>query len=302
MSATVAPRAGESSLTRSQSFFLRHEFGIRRLHSLLGIVPLGLYMMVHLTTNASLLNGSETFQRAVYLIHAPGKLLPLIEWGAILLPLIFHAAIGVWIAKTGQSNTDRYKFANNRRYKWQRYSGILALAYLFVHVLHLHGWFHAHLWIDSIRSVGLGAFRPYNAASTLAAAMQGFVWPAFYLIGMLACVYHLANGIWTAGITWGLWISDKAQMRATKLCVVLGAVMAVIGTSAWWAAVRPDAADIAEFREVEDRMYQAATEAGMVPDMPEKRTPSGQSVAPDNYTVARPIDPPTAQTLSTTPR
>ena len=113
------------------SFFLRHEFAIRRIHSLLGIVPLGLYMVVHLTTNASLLNGTETFQRAVYLIHSPGKLLPLIEWGLIFLPLIFHAAVGVWIAKTGQTNDNQYRYASNRRYSWQRWTGFIALVYIF---------------------------------------------------------------------------------------------------------------------------------------------------------------------------
>lgn len=279
MSASVAPTTRPES-TAASAFFLKHEFAIRRIHSLLGIVPLGLYMVVHLTANASLLNGGETFQFVVYGIHAPGKLLPLIEWGAILMPLIFHAAIGVWISKTGQSNTDRYKFTNNRRYKWQRYSGILALVYLFAHILHLHGWFHAHFWIDSIREVGFGAFRPYNAASTLAAAMQGVVWPAFYLVGMLACVYHLANGLWTAGITWGLWISEAAQKRATRVCVALGVVLAVIGTSAWYAAVAPGEAEIREFAEAENRMYEEAIRLGAIPDLPEKRS------APDNYSVS----------------
>mgnify|MGYP002820802538 FL=1 len=93
--------------TAETNFFLRHEFLIRRVHSLLGIVPLGLYMTVHLATNASLLNGTQTFQRAVFLIHSPGKLLPLIEWGLIFTPLIFHAVIGVWIAKSGKSNSSQ---------------------------------------------------------------------------------------------------------------------------------------------------------------------------------------------------
>ncbi|MEM6473785.1 MAG: succinate dehydrogenase, partial [Planctomycetota bacterium] len=71
--------------SKSTSFFLKHEFAIRRIHSLTGIVPLGLYMCVHLTVNSTLINGPETFQAAVFLIHSPGKLLPLIEWGAIFL-------------------------------------------------------------------------------------------------------------------------------------------------------------------------------------------------------------------------
>lgn len=270
MSAVATPTTGPTST--GESFFIRHEFAIRRIHSLLGIVPLGLYMVVHLTTNASLLNGSETFQRAVYLIHSPGKLLPLIEWGFILLPLVFHAGIGVWIAKTGHSNLDRYKFSGNKRYVWQRWTGIVALVYLFAHVLHLHGWFHVESYLAVIHPLGLGSFRPYNAASTLVEAMQGYIWPAFYLVGMLACVYHLANGIWTAGITWGLWISAPAQERATKLCVAVGLVLAVVGTAAWWAAVAPGEEDLAEIRAIEDRMYRAGVESGMVPAIEDKRT------------------------------
>lgn len=261
----------ESTTQTGQSFFYQHEFAIRRLHSLLGIIPLGLYMVVHLTTNASLLNGSETFQRAVYLIHSPGKLLPLIEWGGIFIPLIFHAVIGVWIAKTGRTNSGQYTFTNNRRYSWQRWTGFIALVYLFVHVLHMHGWTHAHVWLNVIRPVGFAQFYPYNAASSLVAAMQGFFWPAFYLVGVMACVYHLANGLWTAGITWGLWISPAAQQRATKLCAVVGILLAVIAASAWWAAVGPGEDRVSEYRAVEDRMYKATVEAGFVSPDPEKR-------------------------------
>jgi succinate dehydrogenase / fumarate reductase cytochrome b subunit len=253
-------------------FFLRHEFAIRRVHSLLGIVPLGLYMVVHLTTNASLMNAPETFQRAVYLIHSPGKLLPLIEWGFIFAPLVFHAVLGVWIARTGQSNSSQYRFTSNKRYSWQRWTGFIALVYLFFHILHLHGWFHAEIWLDAIRPIGFGAFRPYNAASTLVVAMEGWVWPAFYLIGMLACVYHLANGLWTAGITWGLWISPAAQARATKLCAVLGLGLAVVGVTAWWAAVAPSSDDVATMEAKEGQMYRAAVDAGMVGENPEKRS------------------------------
>jgi succinate dehydrogenase / fumarate reductase, cytochrome b subunit len=253
----------------STSFFVRHEFAIRRLHSLTGIVPLGAYMCVHLTTNASLLNGTETFQRAVYLIHSAGKLLPFIEWGLIFTPLLFHAIIGVWITKTGKLNNDRYKLAGNKRYKWQRITGLIAFAFLMFHVLHLHGWVHLTPWVELGGKLGFAQFRAYNAASTLALAMDGFFWPAFYLAGVLACVYHLANGLWTAGITWGLWISASAQQRATKVCVVFGIVMAVIGTSAWYAAVTHDPVAA---KKIEDEMYEANLRTGFVPKSVKKRS------------------------------
>ena len=260
--------------TAETNFFLRHEFLIRRVHSLLGIVPLGLYMTVHLATNASLLNGTQTFQRAVFLIHSPGKLLPLIEWGLIFTPLIFHAVIGIWIAKSGKSNSSQYRFRSNKRYTWQRWTGFIALVYLFFHILHLHGWFHISAWEAIIRPLGFGMFRPFNAASSLVRAMQewGYVWPAFYLVGMLACVYHLANGLWTSGITWGLWISPTAQARASKLCTVIGCGLAVLGVSAWWAAVSPSPQTTVNMQEIENRMYEAALASGMVTENVEKRT------------------------------
>ncbi|MEM6692413.1 MAG: succinate dehydrogenase cytochrome b558 subunit [Planctomycetota bacterium] len=261
MSATVASEAVPS---RGAALFAKHEFAIRRLHSLLGVVPLGLYMVVHLTTNASMLNGSETFQRAVYLIHSPGKLLPLIEWGGIFFPLLFHAGIGIWITKTARLNNSSYKFVNNKRYAWQRITGVIALVYLFFHVLHLHGWFHADAYLALIRPLGFGAFRPYNAASSLVYAMEGYFWPAFYLIGVWACVYHLANGIWTAGITWGIWISPEAQARATKFAVVIGMALAVIGTGAWWGVVSPGEEQFDDLLETEKRMYAASVEAGLI--------------------------------------
>ena len=257
----------------SLTFFQRHEFAIRRLHSLSGIVPLGAYMVVHLTTNASLLNGTETFQRAVFTIHSLGRLLPLVEWGFIFVPLLFHGLLGVWIIRTGKSNSQHYTFTNNKRYVWQRWTGAIALVFLLTHVLHLHGWFHFQPWLDLIGRAGLGGFRPYNAASTLIAQMDGYLWPAFYLVGVLACVYHLANGLWTAGITWGLWISPKAQERATKVCVVFGLLLAVIGTAAWWAAVSPGQEEIARARAIEDEMFEAALPLGIVYDKPEKRSP-----------------------------
>jgi succinate dehydrogenase / fumarate reductase cytochrome b subunit len=101
--------------------------------------------------------------------------------------------------------------------------------------------------------------------------MEGWVWPAFYLVGVLACVYHLANGLWTAGITWGLWISPMAQARASRVCAAIGVLIAIMGTAAWWAAVSPGPEDVAEMRVTEDRMYEYGVESGFVGADPEKR-------------------------------
>ena len=93
--------------------------------------------------------------------------------------------------------------------------------------------------------------------------------PILYAIGVLACVFHLANGIWTMGITWGVWVSPKAQKFATKVCAGFGIVVAVIGLSAIWGF---QSVDTDEARTDEDRMYKAKVESGDVIEDPHKRT------------------------------
>jgi succinate dehydrogenase / fumarate reductase cytochrome b subunit len=258
------------------SFFGRHEFLIRRLHSLSGLVPVGAYMTVHLLVNASLNNGPGEFQKNVNQIHSLGKFLLPVEWAFIFLPIIFHAVVGVWIIKTGKSNVDRYRYTSNFRYAMQRWTGVIAVVFIFFHVFHLHGWFHTDSWLKNVAEpLGMANFRPYNAASTLAASLSGFVWPIFYLVGVLACVYHFANGVWTAGITWGIWISPKAQRWATYVCTAGGIGLILVGLSALYAATQ---LDVEAARKIEDDMYNARVSTGeLVPNEHKRSSHSAES-------------------------
>ena len=233
------------------SFFAKNEFLIRRLHSLSGLVPVGAYMCVHLLTNASILDSSTKFNWLVSIIHSLGGFLPVIEWGFIFLPLIFHTVIGFIIVGGGVPNTSTYNYSSNRRYKWQRISGMIAFVFIFWHVFHLHGWFHFDLWMEQVaKPIGGANFRPYNAASSLGLAMAGFIVPVLYALGMLACVYHLANGIWTMGITWGIWISPTAQTRAGYACLGFGVLLGFVGLGAVIGAKTVDT-DLALIKELE---------------------------------------------------
>lgn len=78
------------------------EFGNRRLHSLLGVIPIGLFLIFHLSVNFMATKGEETFNGAVHLIeYTPVKIL--VEWVVIYLPLIFHAVYGIYIAFTAKT-------------------------------------------------------------------------------------------------------------------------------------------------------------------------------------------------------
>ena len=150
-----------------QPWLVRHEFLIRRLHSLSGLIPVGAYLVVHLLVNASVVESPPTFQNNVYQIHSLGSLLPLVEWTFIFIPILFHAIFGVIIVAGGLPNTGQYPYAANVRYTLQRVTGLFAFVFIMLHVFHMHGWFHADIWLDNVvRPLGGGQFRPFNAAST----------------------------------------------------------------------------------------------------------------------------------------
>ncbi len=252
------------------SFFSRHEFLLRRLHSLSGLIPVGAFMCVHLLVNATVLDSPATFQKNVYSIHGLGVLLPIVEWTFIFIPILFHAIFGVIIIRSGVSNSGTYSYGRNVRYTLQRVSGMIAFAFIMWHVFHMHGWFHGEAWLASIQKLAGAQFEPYNAASSAAAALKAsLIVQILYAVGILACVFHLANGMWTMGITWGLWISDAAQTRAADVCTAFGIGLAIVGLSALWGM---ESVDINAAKQVEDRMYEARVAAGDLQPNEHKRS------------------------------
>lgn len=125
----------------TSSFLERNDFLIRRLHSLSGLIPVGAYMVVHLLTNATVLDSPATFQKAVYQIHGLGTVLPLVEWVFIFLPILFHAILGVVMIRGGLPNSGAYRYVSNIRYTLQRATGMIAFVFIVWHVFHMLGWF-----------------------------------------------------------------------------------------------------------------------------------------------------------------
>ncbi len=260
---TVVEKASITPPGAETNFLGRHEFLLRRLHSLSGIVPVGAYMVVHLLTNSTIIQSDGTFQRMVNQIHNL-PMLPVIEWTFIFLPLLYHALYGILIVRGGLPNNSTYRYGSNVRYTLQRATGMIAFVFIMWHVFHMHGWIHAEWWERS--GDGFGAmFRPYNAGSSGARAMQsaGIIYPILYLIGVLSCVFHLANGMWSFGITWGLWTTPAAQARATQVCAVFGVLLAVVGVTAvgGFYVANPEQLEQGERKLIEHRIQAGEIDA-----------------------------------------
>lgn len=255
----------------ASSWWARNDFLIRRLHSLSGLIPVGAYMVVHLLTNASINNSVLTFVNSVFAIHSLGNLLPVVEWGFIFLPILFHAILGVIIIREGTPNQNSYRYTNNYRYTLQRATGMIAFVFIVWHVFHMHGWFHFAAWQEVTGALGGAKFKAYNAASTAAEALQGpgaIVVNILYTIGVLSCVFHLANGIWTMGITWGLWVTPASQRWANYLSAGFGVLLATVALSAQFGFATLDAEAA---RKIEDKTYEARVAAGLVEPNEHKR-------------------------------
>ena len=243
------------SLTPAQ---IQRHFLLRRLHSLTGIVPIGVFLVAHLVTNSSLAwgrfalrgegegltvpqGGVKYFQHEVSWINESVPHLLLIEI-TLWVSIAFHSILGVVYATTGKSNIQRYPHQDNWRYSLQRITGYVGILFIFYHVATLRwGWTFL---------IPEGTKWSHNfSASTLAAAMQGstegftvlgVAVSALYMVGVTALVFHFANGLWTAAITWGITISAKAQKRWGLACVGLGAGLMLAGWSSLFATVMLD--------------------------------------------------------------
>jgi succinate dehydrogenase / fumarate reductase cytochrome b subunit len=203
-------------------------FALRRLHSLTGIV-FGGYLVVHLLVNATIAQGGGVYQTQVDKIHSL-PFLPVIEWTFIYLPIIYHTIYGIWITATGQPNANRYNYTKNYFYVLQRISAIIIVVFMLFHVLSFkYGVFGPSL-----------KFEPHGGAmSSVARHMEVnfLITYILYPLGILASCFHLANGFWTAGITWGLTVSAGAQRRWGFVCAGLFVLTFVAGMIALFAAI-----------------------------------------------------------------
>jgi len=181
------------------------------------------FLAVHLWTNASALGGRARFDHAVDEIQKL-PVLPLVEVAGVLAPLAFHAVFGVYLALQGRPNAARYGHGRNWAYVFQRITG--GVAFLFV---------LAHLWELRVQKwlFGMSHHAFYDTlVAHLSEVRIGLPLTAlFYLVGVAASVFHLANGLATFTMTWGLVTSRKAQGRVAVVAAAFGVLLFLLGAS-----------------------------------------------------------------------
>lgn len=200
---------------------LDRHFALRKIHSLLGIIPIGAFLCFHLFENSMSVKGAEYFTEHV--VHKIGNMpyVELMEIFFIALPILFHGIYGLLIWFQGKSNVLSYGYFRNWMYWLQRISGLIAFLFIIGHV----GGTRIQVLINE-------AVTKDNIFAYLAAQIDNPLILSFYIAGILASVIHLSNGIWLALITWGITIGPRSQKTSSWVCAVIGLVLLVLSAQA----------------------------------------------------------------------
>ncbi len=192
----------------------RTYFLLKRLHSLTGVLPLAGFVVFHLYENSHSVAGPQAFNDTVAVIRGQPYLY-LVE-AALLSPLLFHAVLGMKLARAARPNLGAYPTAQNFGYTLQRASGVVLLAFIAFHLY-------------TTRFAGIPTDRMFQ---TLSADFSRPAWAAFYVLGIVSAAYHLSNGLWGFAVSWGLLRGQRSMDLAWKACMGLGVAVALMGLNA----------------------------------------------------------------------
>jgi len=192
------------------------DFYVRRLHSLLGIIPIGLFVVQHLVVNYFATRGADAFNTASdFMGNLP--FVYFLEWFVIYIPLLIHAVFGIYIAFTAKSNLKRYGTFRNWMFMLQRITGVFLVIFI--------AW---HIWQTRIQKA-LGAEVNFDMMADILSNPFMLV---FYIAGVLAATFHLSNGLWSFLVTWGLTQTPRSQTIVSYITIGIFLILSIIGLQA----------------------------------------------------------------------
>ena len=197
------------------------EFVYRRLHSLLGVIPIGIFVMQHLVVNHYATVGVESFNKAAnFMGNLPFRYV--LETVIIYLPILFHAIYGLYIAFTAKNNASQYGFFRNWMFLLQRVSGVITLIFI--------AW---HVWETRI-AAAFGNEVNFQMMQDILSSPFMF---AFYVVGIISAIFHFANGLWSFLVSWGITVSPRSQVISTYVTIVIFLALSYVGVTTLLAFV-----------------------------------------------------------------
>lgn len=185
----------------------------RRLHALTGVIPLGVFVVVHLLVNATALGGASRFDRVVGALAA-SPIEPFFTLLFVGLPLAYHALYGIRRVMRAPPDAEESGYKRPRLDALMRVTSVILFVFVIAHTYEMRigrspGSLHTKLTMD------------------LSSTKWGVPFIAFgYLLGVAAVAFHLAYGCFAV-----LESRGRASRRAAILGVLGGALLFLIGSA-----------------------------------------------------------------------
>ncbi len=162
-------------------------FLLRRIHSLTGIVPVGLFLVYHLYLQLYLHSGAEVYNEVINGFYDS----PLAIWVLVIvvyIPLFFHAFFGI-----------RLMFESNVQPSYTYFSHLL-------------------YWLQRISGVGVPLFIIAHIWNPQLGPWISGTWGAHF--------EHLSSGFNTFCMTWGIALTPKSQIRVRIISFIIFLILA----------------------------------------------------------------------------
>jgi len=199
-----------------------YSFLLRRLHSLSGIVPVGLFLVEHFISNAFATRGPSAYTKQVELLSSFPFVVGLELFG-IWLPILYHALYGFYVWYRGEGNIGEYPWTGNWMYTAQRWTGTIAFFYMV--------W---HTW--TMRFTGTHLLtHPGAAFGKVQTEFQSPWAVAFYAVGILCASWHFAYGLWLFAAKWGITTGDGARRKFGYVCLLIALLFIGVGAATMYS-------------------------------------------------------------------
>jgi succinate dehydrogenase / fumarate reductase cytochrome b subunit len=195
-------------------------FILRRIHSLLGVIPLSIFLVIHFIIGATVLSGKASYDGVQSTIARIPLVVPF-EILIIVLPLALHAFYGITIAVRSRNNPFFYPFQANWRFTLQRFSGYYLAVFIIIHLYFM--WQGVRFTMDGRAEFNESA---YDVVHRL---LSDPTFMVLHMIAVTAAAFHCANGLLNFCISWGIVIEDKTRRIAAWAAVALFIILAYLG-------------------------------------------------------------------------
>ncbi|MNI09791.1 Succinate dehydrogenase cytochrome b558 subunit [compost metagenome] len=192
-----------------------NSYYFRKIHSLLGVIPVGFFLIEHLLTNYEATKGPEAFLDQInWLNELPLRLL--LEIVGIGLPLAYHAIYGLYVAYQARNNVSNYGYFRNQMFMWQRITGVLTFLFIVWHLF------------ETRFQVAVGNVPHEELGTTMHHIATNPVYFALYVIGIVAATFHFSNGMWSFLVSWGITVGPRAQRISTIIWLGVFVMMSIM--------------------------------------------------------------------------